>query len=102
MNLRRGECGVVCVCVCSNLYPPCIYSREPRVRLSKPTYETNQETTRGLAKAVGPTSQVGRPGWSAGLPVAPTAPSFVYLAVLGLLVWSMLVLVYLGLSELGS
>ena len=57
---------------------------------------------RGLAKAVGPTGQVGRPGRSVGLPVAPTAPIFFEQAVLGLLVWSTLVVACLGLSELGS
>ena len=57
--------------------------------------------TRGLVKAVGPTRQVSRPGWSAGLPVAPTAPIFFQQAVLGLLVWSMLVLACLDLSKLG-
>ena len=57
---------------------------------------------RGLAKAVGPTGQVGRPGWSAGLPVVPITPSFVQQAVLGLLVLTQLVLACLEWSELGS
>ena len=29
-NAREERCEVCGVCVCSNLYPPCIYSREPR------------------------------------------------------------------------
>ena len=56
----------------------------------------------GLDEAVGPTGQVGRPGRSVGLPEAPTAPSFVQQAVLGLLVLTPLVLAYLEWSELGS
>ena len=48
-----------------------------------------------LAKTVGPMGQVG-------LPVAPTTCIFFEQAVQGLLVWSMLVLACLGLSELGS
>ena len=57
---------------------------------------------RGLAKEVGPTGQVGRPGRSVGLPGPPTAPNFFWQAILSLLVWSTLVLACLGLSELGS
>ena len=37
---------------------------------------------------------------SVDLPGGPTDPSFIQQAVLGLLVWSKVVLVYLGLSEL--
>ena len=55
-----------------------------------------------LVEAVGPTGLVGRPEWSADGLGAPTAPSFVQQAIMGLLVWSTLVLVYIGLSELGS
>ena len=45
---------------------------------------------------------VGRPGWSADGPGAPTAPSFVQQAVLGLLILTQLGLACLELSELGS
>ena len=69
---------------------------------AEPTWGTYEEATHGLDEAMGPTGQLGRPGRSVGLPEAPTAPSFVQQAVLGLLVWSTLVLVCLGLSELGS
>ena len=55
-----------------------------------------------MVEAVGPTGLVGRPGWSADGPGAPTAPSIVQQAVLGLLVCSTLVSAYLDLSELGS
>ena len=48
-----------------------------------------------MVKAVGPTGQLGRPGWSAGLPEAPTTPNFLWWDVLGCLVWSTLVLVCL-------
>ena len=45
----------------------------------------------------------GRPTYrSVDLPGGPTDPSFVQQAVLGLLVWSTVVLACLGLSELGS
>ena len=55
-----------------------------------------------MVEAVGPTGQVGRPGRSVGLPKAPTTPSFVQQAVLGLLVLTLLVLDCLEWSELGS
>ena len=45
---------------------------------------------------------VGRPGWSADGPGAPTAPSFVQQAVLGLLVLTELGLSCLEWFELGS
>ena len=44
----------------------------------------------------------GLPGRSVGLPGPPTAPIFFGQAVLGLLVWSMLVLACLEWFELGS
>ena len=72
------------------------------MRLLQPTSATSGEATRGEVEAVGPTGLVGRPGWSADGPGVPTASSFVQQAVLGLLVWSTVVLAYLGLSELGS
>ena len=55
-----------------------------------------------MDEAVGPTCQVGRPGRLVGLPEAPTAPSFVQQAVLGLFVLTPLVLVCLEWSELGT
>ena len=53
-------------------------------------------------EAVGPTSLIGRPRWSADDPGAPTTPSFVQQAVLGLLVLTQLVLACLEWSKLGS
>ena len=38
-----------------------------------------------MVEAVGPTGQLGRPGWSAGPLEAPTTPNFFQRAVLGLL-----------------
>ena len=55
-----------------------------------------------MDEAVGPTGQVGRPSRLVGLPEAPTAPSFIQQAVLGLLVLTPLVLACLEWSELGS
>ena len=50
------------MCVCVLVSTPLVFiAGSHGVRLSKPTYGTNQEMTRGLAKAVGPTGQVGRP-----------------------------------------
>ena len=45
---------------------------------------------------------VGRPGWSAGLPGAPTVPNFLWWAVLACLVLILRVLAYLEWSKLGS
>ena len=72
------------------------------MKLAEPPSATSEEMTRGKVEAVGPTGQVGRPGRSVGLLMAPTAPIFVQQAVLGLLFWSTLVLACLGLSKLGS
>ena len=58
--------------------------------------------TRGEVEVVGPTGQFGRPGRLVGLPEAPTTPSFVQQAVLGLLVLTQLGLTCLEWSELGS
>ena len=55
-----------------------------------------------MGKAVGPTGQVGRPSWSAGLPEAPTVPNFLWWVVLGCLVWSTLVLACLVWIWVGS
>ena len=55
-----------------------------------------------MDEAVGPIGQVGRPSRSVGLPEAPTAPSFVQQAVLGLLVLTPRVLAYPKLVCLGA
>ena len=72
-NAREERCEVCGVCVCSNLYPPCIYSREPRVRLLQPTSATSGEATRGEVEAMGPMgrSAVGRPASGANHPQPP-------------------------------
>ena len=69
---------------------------------AEPTYGTSEEATHGEVEAVEPTGLVGRPGWSADGPGAPTAPSFVQQAVLSLLVLTPLVLACIEWSELGS
>ena len=53
---RRESVGGVCVLFST---PLVFIAGSHGVKLSKPTYGTNQEMTRGLAKAVGPTGQVG-------------------------------------------
>ena len=91
------------VCVCVLISTPLVFiAGSHGVRPLQPTEGTYEEATRGLVEAVGPTGLVGRPGWSADGPGVPTAPSFIQQAVLGLFVWSTLVLVCLGLSALGS
>ena len=82
-NAREERCEV---CVCSNLYPPCIYSREPRG-------ETLQTDLRDLWGGATYRS------WGGGAhgPGRPTSPwcqppaIFFLWAVLASLVWSMLV-----------
>ena len=90
------------VCVCSNLYPPCIYSRVPRGE----TLPTDPRDQLGDVTWLGKGSGAHGPGRptcrSVVLFVGPTAPIFFEEAVLGLLVWSTVVLAYFGLSELGS
>ena len=91
------------VCVCVLFSTPLVFIVGSHgVRPLQPIEGTYEEATRGLVEAVGPTGQFGRPGWSAVLSEAPTIPNFLWWAVLGCLVWSTLVLVCLGLSELGS
>ena len=66
------------------------------MKLAELNLASNEEATHGEVEAVGPMGQ------GVDLPVGPTDPSFVQQAVLGLLVWSTLVLACFGLSELGS
>ena len=99
MNLRRGECRM---CVCSNLYPPCIYSREPWGEPCRTALDIQRGGGTWLVEAVGPTGLLGRPGWSADGPGAPTAPNFLWWAILGCLVRTPLVLPCLAWSELSS
>ena len=99
-------CVCVCVCVCSFSIPsPCIYSREPRVRSCQSSANHHWEPMRrchvyGLRRW-GPWAG-RRPGWSAGLPVAPTIPNLLWWVVLGCLVWSTLVLACLEWIWCGS
>ena len=87
----------MCVCVFSFSTPHFVFiAGSHGVRLLQPTSATSGEATHGEVEAVGPWAR------SADLPGGPTDPSFVQQAVLGLLVWSTLVLACLGLSELGS
>ena len=74
------------MCVCSNLYPLVFIAGSHGVKLAELPSATSEEMTRGEVEALGPMGQVGRPGRSAGLLVAPTAPIFFQQAVLGLLV----------------
>ena len=71
------------MCVCSNLYPLVFIAGSHGVRLVELPYASNREATCGLVEPVGPTSLLGRPGWSAYGPRAPTAPNFFHRAVLG-------------------
>ena len=97
---KRGECGV---CVCVLISTPLVFIAGSRgVILLQPTSATSGEVTHGKVEAVGPMGQVGRPSRSVGLLVGPTAPIFFEQAVLGLLVWSTVVLVYFGLSDFSS
>ena len=78
MNLRRGERGV-CVCVLI-LYPPYIYSREPRVKSPPSSVNHNSDPMghRHVARlrrwgpwASGPTREVGRPAGGTHHPQLP-------------------------------
>ena len=89
----------MCVCVLI-LYPPCIYSREPRVR----TFTTDVRDQWGdatcLVEVVGPTGQVGRPvGRSAcpGHQPPPTSSGRLYWASLSDPHWGWPVLTSFGL-----
>ena len=92
----------MCVCVLFSTPPLVFIAGSHGVKLAELNLASNEEATHGEVEAVGPTGQVGRPGWSAGLPVAPTAPNLVYWACLGLLVLTLLVLACLDWSELRS
>ena len=57
--------------------PPLVFiAGSHGVKLAEPPSSSSEEMTCGEVEAVGPTGQVGRPGRLDGLPVAPTAPSF--------------------------
>ena len=95
MQERRWEVCGVCVCVLIST-PLCIYSREPRGETAATDF-SNQwrgDTWRSWGGvAHGP----GRPTCrSVDLPGGPIDPSFVQQAVLGLLVWSTVVLACLN------
>jgi len=49
---------------------------------AEPTYGTSEEATHGEVEEVEPTGLVGRPGWSADGPRAPTTPSFIQETIL--------------------
>ena len=91
------------MCVCVLFSTPLVFiAGRHGVKLAEPPSAASEEMTCGEVEAVGPTGQVGRPGRLVCLAEAPTAPSFVQQAVLGLLVLTPWVLTCPKLVCLGA
>ena len=63
---------VLCVCMCSNLYPLVFIAGSHRVRPLQQTYGATREAPHVEDEAVGPTGLVGRPAHGANRPQSPS------------------------------
>ena len=94
------RCGVS-VCVCVLISTPYIYRREPRPETCRTDLRDRWGGDMWQSWGGGAHGPGGRPRWSAGLPEAPTAPNFLWWAVLACLVLILHVLACVDWISLG-